>query len=67
MRKINEKGVTLVMLITTVIVLLILCTVVIDIVIDDSIIESAEDVVNKSQEHENILNDVREEVRNQIS
>lgn len=67
MRKTNEKGITLVVLIITVVLLLILATIVIDFIIEGSIIDRVEGLVNKSENQQGIMNTIRVEVRNQIN
>lgn len=66
MRKTNENGITLIVLIITVIIMLILAGVTIDIIIDESILQKTRNVVNDVLEHENTMSGIKDEVRNQI-
>lgn len=60
----NSKGITLTTLIITIIILLILASVAIDLSIDGKITESAQSVVNKSEEQMNQHQEMADEVRN---
>lgn len=60
----QNKGITLITLILTVIILLILAGVTIDYVADGKIIDSAEDVVNQTEQQIDNQEQMVEEVRN---
>lgn len=66
MRKTNEKGITLIVLVITIIIMMILTGVTLDVVIDRKLLDGAEETVNRVEQHENTMGGIREEVRNQI-
>lgn len=64
MHKSKEKGITLISLIITIILLTILVAVSVDLIVDKKVFNSAQDVVNRSEEqmdtHQVMVNEVRD-------
>ena len=66
MKRTDEKGITLVTLVITVTIMLLLVGVVVKNVTKDDPIRGAKNLVNKVENQEETLNDVRNEVRNMM-
>jgi len=62
----NQRGITMASLIITIVVITILTGFIVNIVIDSAMTDDAKEVVNKTMEHENTMNEIRSEVRNMI-
>ena len=63
----NQRGITMASLIITIVVITILTGFIVNIVIDSAMTDDAKEVVNKTMEHENTMNEIRSEVRNMIN
>lgn len=59
----NNKGVTLVGLITTIVLLLILTGIIVTFTVDKKVVNSANDIVNKSEKQQEEHNTMADEVR----